>query len=58
MGEHVDHRDKRKRALAEHPEARRRRATFKQYLQDIEEELLEAELLPDDEGPAPDDVAG
>lgn len=44
MGEHIDTRSPKKRKVKEHDElARRRRATFKQYLQQIEEDLLEAE---------------
>jgi len=44
MGTHVDTRDTRKK-VREHDElARRKRATFKQYLRNIEEDLLEDDL--------------
>jgi hypothetical protein len=45
MGEHIDTRNRKKPKLKEHDElARRRRATFKQYLAQIDEDLLEADL--------------
>ena len=48
MGNHVDSRGK-KGTLREHDEqARHRRATFKQYLRNIEEDLLEDDLADAD----------
>jgi hypothetical protein len=48
MGEHIDTRNRKKPKLKEHDElARRRRATFKQYLAQIDEDLLEAEADTD-----------
>ena len=50
MGEHIDNRKhgpKRKKAFTEgsDPLARRNRVTFKNYLREVEENLLEDELL-------------
>jgi hypothetical protein len=45
MGNHIDTRGSRRQKVREGDDlARRRRATFKQYLQQIEEELLEEDL--------------
>jgi hypothetical protein len=50
MGNHIDNRGNKRQKVKEHDElARRRRTSFKQYLQDLEEELLEADLNSDDE---------
>lgn len=59
MGEHIDTRKNRhqKKSTYEGADvgaARRRRASFKNYLRDIEEELLETELKPEPE-PEPDE---
>ena len=49
MGQHIP-RDPRRKKVKEHDElARRRRTSFKQYLRDIEEEMLEEELATADE---------
>jgi len=49
MGDHVDIRGGKRAKVREHDElARRRRATFKQYLRDIEEDFLEEELEAED----------
>jgi hypothetical protein len=48
MGSHVDTRERRRKQIKEHDEsARKRRASFKQYLRRVEEEFLEDEL-PDE----------
>ncbi len=45
MGEHIDNRGSRKKKVKEHDAgARRTRVTFKNYLRELEEELLEEEL--------------
>jgi hypothetical protein len=45
MGNHIDTRDKRKKVRENFDDAaRRRKASFKQYLRDLEEELLDEEL--------------
>ena len=45
MGSHIDTRGFKRKKLGESDDmARRRRATFKQYLQQIEEDLLEDDL--------------
>jgi hypothetical protein len=42
MGNHIDTRNQQRRKVKEHDEAaRHRRASFKQYLRQIEEDLLE-----------------
>jgi hypothetical protein len=48
MGEHIDTRAPKRKKVKEHDEAaRRRRASFKQYLRQVEEELLEEDLDDD-----------
>lgn len=53
MGEHIDNRKGGKRKKGTFQEstdpilARRRRVTFKNYLREVEEELLEADLVVD-----------
>jgi hypothetical protein len=51
MGSHVDTRSRKKKDKVFDEGARKRRASFKQYLRDLEEELLEEELddLKDDD---------
>ncbi len=53
MGNHIDNRAPKRKKVQEHDEAaRRRRTSFKQYLRQLEEELLEDDLdaeLPDDD---------
>lgn len=45
MGQHIDTRAGQKRKLKENdPAARKRKATFKQYLNQIEEDLINDEL--------------
>jgi hypothetical protein len=50
MGEHIDNRSTTKKKVKEHDMgARRTRVTFKNYLRDLEEELLEDELQSEDD---------
>jgi len=46
MGEHIDNRKPKRKKLKEgnDPLSRARRVTFKNYLREVEEELLEADL--------------
>lgn len=45
MGEHIDNRGSKKKKLKEHnTDARQNRITFKRYLRDLEEELLDLDL--------------
>lgn len=56
MGKHIDTRPPRRVRSTDHDSlARRRRATFKQYLQDQEDELLEDELIKADDTQDPAD---
>lgn len=49
MGYHIDNRTKKHKKVKEHDEnARRSRTSFKQYLRELEEELLEEDLTSDD----------
>lgn len=51
MGTHIP-RDQQRRKIKEHDDmARRRRASFKQYLRDLEEELLEADMAEETDDP-------
>jgi len=58
MGEHIDNRAPKRKKVKEHDEGarRRRRTSFKQYLRDLDEEILEQELedAEDDENYDPD----
>lgn len=56
MGEHIDTRASKRKKVKEHDEgARHRRTSFKQYLRDLDEEILEQELEDvDDENYDPD----
>lgn len=48
MGDHIDNRGSKRKKVKEHDEmARRRRTSFKQYLRDLEEELLEEDMYDD-----------
>lgn len=50
MGTHIDTRTQRRQKVKEHDRAARsRRATFKQYLRQIEEELIEDDLQSDED---------
>jgi hypothetical protein len=50
MGSHIDTRDQKRKKVKEHDEfARKRRASFKQYLRDIEEDLLDEDLATNSE---------
>lgn len=56
MGEHIDNRKKRHKKSfneSDSASARQRRVSFKNYLREVEEEFLETELEPVEEG---DDV--
>lgn len=61
MGEHIDTRNlRRKKDLKENAAdnlARKRRVTFKNYIRELEEDLLDADLENAEEGlsPIPDD---
>jgi Lon protease-like protein len=49
MGNHIDVRGSRRQKVRESdPTSRRLRATFKQYLRDLEEDLLEEDLAAED----------
>lgn len=57
MGEHIDNRAPKRKKVKEYDEgARHRRTSFKQYLRDLDEEILEQELedAEDDENYDPD----
>jgi len=48
MGDHIDNRAQKRKKVKEHDEAaRHRRTSFKQYLRQLEEELLEDDLADD-----------
>lgn len=48
MGDHIDNRAPKRKKVREHDEgARHRRTSFKQYLRDLEEEILQQELEDD-----------
>lgn len=50
MGNHIDNRAPKRKKVKEHDElARQRRTSFKQYLRQLEEELLEDDLTADDQ---------
>ncbi len=50
MGDHIDNRAQKRKKIAEHDEAaRKRRASFKQYLRQLEEDLLEDDLAYEEE---------
>lgn len=50
MGDHIDNRSSKRKKVKEHDEmARRRRTSFKQYLRDLEEELLEDDMYDDED---------
>lgn len=50
MGDHIDNRGSKRKRVKEHDEmARRRRTSFKQYLRDLEEELLEEDMYDNDD---------
>ena len=50
MGEHIDNRISKKKKLKEHDtNARQARITFKRYLRELEEELLDEPLAVPDE---------
>lgn len=53
MGHHIDQRGQsKKKPIGESDRlARKNRASFKQYLRDLEEDLLEQDLNSDDEDP-------
>ena len=49
MGNHIDNRAPKRKKIKEHDDlARHRRNSFKQYLRQLEEELLEDDLNADD----------
>jgi hypothetical protein len=51
MGEHIDNRGpKKKKKIKEHnTDARQNRITFKRYLRDLEEDLLDLDLEAEDD---------
>lgn len=50
MGDHIDNRAPKRKKVKEHDEsARHRRTSFKQYLRQLEEELLEDDLASQDD---------
>lgn len=56
MGDHIDNRATKRKKVKEHDEgARHRRTSFKQYLRQLEEELLEDDLLDDEQEDQVDD---
>jgi len=58
MGEHIDNRKPKHKKLKEgnDPLSRARRVTFKNYLREVEEELLEADLETAEEPVADEDL--
>jgi hypothetical protein len=56
MGDHIDNRATKRKKVKEHDEgARHRRTSFKQYLRQLEEELLEDDLAGDSQDDLTDD---
>ena len=56
MGEHIDNRGPRRKKTHESEDilARKRRVTFKNYIRELEEELLEDDLEDDTDNISPD----
>lgn len=48
MGEHIDNRNLRRKKTNEDNLARKRRVTFKNYIRELEEDLLDQDLEADD----------
>jgi hypothetical protein len=49
MGEHIDNRGPKKKIKEHNTDARQNRITFKRYLRDLEEDLLDLDLEAEDD---------